>query len=99
MTDKYSFGDFSFIKDKNVRMFLEYDFNVINRIGDKAWKEFRDHDTSKSFIYDTYGVFWDMLNKKVYPAHSERTYGLSMRIFEYIAKNNWNKFVSNNIKN
>jgi hypothetical protein len=99
MSEKYYFGDFSFIKDKNVRIFLEYDFNVINSIGDKAWKEFRDHDTSKSFIYDTTGIFWDRLNKKVYPAHSERTYALSMRIFEYIAKNNWNKFVYDNIKN
>ena len=89
-------GDFSFIDDPLFRESLTYDFNAINEIGEEAWEAFMNHDPDHSFMYNTHGPIWDKIQKNVYPGHSGASYGISMRIFEKIAKYGWEQFVLEN---
>jgi len=89
-------GDFSFVDDKLMREMLTYDFNAINKIGEKAWDALMNHNSDMSFMYHTRGTIWDEIRDNLYPGHSGASYGVSMRIFEKIAKYGWENFVSDN---
>ena len=87
-------GDFSFVKCELLRESLDYDFKAINKIGEKAWEAFKNHDSDKNFMYQTKGGIWDIIGNSMYPGHSGASYGITMRVFERIAKHGWNNFVN-----
>ena len=84
-------GDFSFIEDSMMGPTLQYDYNQINNIPG-AWEALRDHDTNKSFMFDTSGPIWDTIREKMSTSHSGASGAISLRNMEYIAKNGYRAF-------
>jgi len=85
----YELGDFSFIRDELWCNTLTEDFAIINN--KNLWNALKKHDGNKPFMFDTN---W---NIQLSNAHSGASHALSLRTFEYIAKNGWNSYVNNYI--
>jgi len=90
----YKQGDFSFIKDPIDREALTHDYQVIENIGIDAWKALSNHDSNKSFMWDTHGEIWDKIRKAMWRGHSGASGSLSLRTLEFIAKQGWGEYVS-----
>ena len=77
-------GDFSFvIKYKNI---FEYDYAVINKMGEIAWDALKSWDTDKPTYIN------NIINDNLYPGHTAITYRLSLNNLIYIANNGWENF-------
>jgi hypothetical protein len=78
-------GDFSFMEE-HVFIF-EYDYKIINSIGQIAWNKLKDIDN----YHNNYVM--EIIKSQLYPSHTELTYKLSIDNLIYIAKHGWDKFV------
>ena len=78
----YLIGDFSFIKNKNCKESLIYDYNLINKLN--GWEYLKNN-------YDK--TFWNKLNFLFYPKHTQETFKNNINHLEFIAQNNWTEFV------
>jgi len=85
-------GDFSFIDDCIQRELLTHDYKVIESIPG-AWDALRNHDTKKSFMWDTEGEIWTEIRSLMWNGHSGASQSLSLRELEFIAKYGWEKYV------
>ena len=79
-------GDFSFVKE--YQDIFEYDYMVINKMGEIAWNKLKKYD-DKSTDY-----LINIIQSQMYPGHSGLTYKLSMKYLTHIAKYGWYDFVS-----
>ena len=83
-------GDFSFVNDSMWREALTHDYACMTP---ECWTALRDHDESKSFMWDTNGAVWDSIRSKMYDGHSSASMASSLRNLEHIAKYGWDDFV------
>jgi len=84
-------GDFSIFND-SMNEILQYDYNAIDNIPG-AWEALKNHDADRSFMFDTHGKIWTLIESKMSDAHSAASASFSLRNMEYIAKNGWEKYV------
>ena len=87
---EYLHGDFSFVSDIHMKNALTHDYNNINSFGTEAWDALKTNGNSINFNLD-FGI-WKKINEGIYEHHSGCSYGITMRILEYIAKNGWNQY-------
>ena len=81
-------GDFSFVnKYKEYQGVFEYDYKVVNRMGEVAWKALKNWDDKKPFYLN------DIINNNLYPGHSALTYRLSLNNLIFIANHGWENFI------
>ena len=81
----YSPGDFSFVI--NHKDIFEYDYKVINKMGDIAWNALKN--------WNDYNYINHIINENLYPSHTAVTYRLSLTNLIDIAKYGWDDFVLN----
>jgi hypothetical protein len=86
---KFKPGDFSFFK--NFKEIFEYDFKVVDKIGEIAWNALKNYEPyTKNFVIDT-------INNQLYPGHTAVTYRLSINNLVFIANYGWDDFVEHSI--
>ena len=90
---EYLPGDFSFVSDIHLKNALTHDYNNINSFGTEAWDALKTNSTGTSTGTSTldFGIL-KKINEGIYEHHSGCSYGITMRILEYIAKNGWNQY-------
>jgi len=89
----YREGDFSFLKKHREYIHVfEYDYKVIDKMGELAWSELRKFDITNTYITN-------IINDQLFPGHTAVTYRLSLNNLVYIANNGWEDFVENNSGN
>lgn len=87
--DKFKPGDFSFFK--NFKDIFEYDYKVVDKIGEIAWNALKNYELgTKNFVIET-------INNQLYPAHTTVTYRLSINNLIFISKYGWECFVEYSI--
>jgi hypothetical protein len=85
-------GDFSFINEPIQRELLTHDYKVIESVPD-AWDALRNHDHTKSFMWDTEGEIWTKIRSVMWNGHSAASQSMCLRDLEFIAKYGWEKYV------
>ena len=83
-------GDFSFVNDATWRESLTHDYKCLTP---ECWTALRNHDETKSFLWETHGHIWDMIRADMWGGHSGASMALSLRDLERIAKFGWDAFV------
>jgi hypothetical protein len=91
---KYSKGDFSWLRCEYTRDLIEDGYRAVELVGPNAWNELKNHDPTKSFMWETHGPIWECIMAKMKIEHSGSTYGFTMRDLEEIAKDGWNAYVN-----
>ena len=97
-------GDFSFIKDKRMRLSMQHDYKYCYNdieINDSVEGFFEEGkrssfniDPQKTNVWDTPpGYEWRRISMASYPLHTEETYNRNMKMLLYISKNGWTEFV------
>jgi hypothetical protein len=99
-TTDFSFS-FSFIKDDQERAFLSSAFNAISDC--ELWHWFKAFESSNSFMFSNC-VELDLLRialdkDSINKYHSGASYAIVLREMEYIAKNGYEKYKSEYVKN
>ena len=90
-TDKmYVPGDFSFFS-KSESVIFEYDYKIVNKIGDLAWSALKNYKCSPN------NYIIEIINLQLYPGHTRLTYISSLENLICIANHGWNCFVENHI--
>ena len=83
-------GDFSFVNDVMWRESLTHDYKCVTP---EVWNALRNHDETKSFMWETHGPIWDLIRKDMWSGHSGASMAMSLRDLERIAKLGWEAFV------
>ena len=79
-------GNFSFVTNVTYRNIFEYDYIIINKMGDIAWNALKVWNT------DNPNYINNIINDSLYPGHTAITYRLSLNNLIYIANNGWENF-------
>ena len=77
-------GDFSFKPNSYI---FEYDYNIVNKLGDIAWKYLKNHDNTK------YNYINEIINTQLCQDHTYKTRQISLSYLKFIAINGWGEFV------
>ena len=83
-------GDFSFIKV--FKEVFEYDYRVVDKMGDIAWNTLKNWDNTQHTFTK------NIINDNLYPGHTALTYRTSLNNLIFIANNGWDEFISINKK-
>jgi len=84
-------GVFSFIKNKNLRFLLEYDYSTcLESVREVTAPPDGEHYAR---IQSPEGPEWDHIREQACPIHTDTSYKMSMRVMCYIARHGWTGFV------
>ncbi len=85
-------GDFSFCG--TYKHVFEYDYKVVNKLGEIAWNKIKTYD----FELKRQDYIMDAINEQLYPGHSALTYKMSMENLRCISIHGWESFVNKTLK-
>ena len=90
----YAPGDFSWIKEGDAGILADA-YQAVTKAD--AWDFFRNEEPPKGAGY----MFWGAPKLRevekhmlLFDAHSGASYGMTMRVMQYIAKNGWESYVA-----
>jgi hypothetical protein len=85
-------GDFTFIPEKNMVFYLQDMYQVINTQTPELWNTLKNFQ-EESFMLSSEKWITDLATK-CNEGHSGASFYICLRNMEYIAKHDWNKYVT-----
>jgi hypothetical protein len=82
-------GDFSFIEAEVYKKIYEYDYKVVEKLGEIVWNKLKTFDFEnppRDFVIEH-------MNNQLYPGHNAITYKSSLKNLKFISEFGWDQFV------